>query len=299
MNYKHLHYFWVVGKWGSMARAADQLHLTPQTLSTQLKQLEESWGVKLFRPAGKGLELTEVGRMVFSYADEMFSVAAELGDALNTLPGERPLNFRIGISDALPKDLVYRMLAPALERSEPLHFVCREGKLEGLLADLALHRLDLVLADRPLPSGLNVRGYNHRLGESGVAFFATPPLAAQCAGEFPRCLHGRPFLLHGDDSALRLRLLRWFERARIVPRVIGEFDDSALMKSFGRAGVGVFTAPLAIRDEVIRDYGVQMIGATDAVRESYYAISVERRVTHPAVRAVIDAAAAALESAPA
>ena len=136
MNYKHLHYFWAVAKWGSITRASEQLHLTPQTLSTQLKQLEERWGVKLFRPAGKGLELTEVGRMAFSYADEMFSVAAELSDALRTLPGGRPLNFRIGISDAVPKSLAYRMLSPALERSEPLHFVCREGKLENLLGDL-------------------------------------------------------------------------------------------------------------------------------------------------------------------
>lgn len=296
MNYKHLHYFWAVAKWGSITRASEQLHLTPQTLSTQLKQLEERWGVKLFRPAGKGLELTEVGRMAFSYADEMFSVAAELSDALRTLPGGRPLNFRIGISDAVPKSLAYRMLSPALERSEPLHFVCREGKLENLLGDLALHRLDMVLADRPLPPRLNVRGYNHRLGESGVAFLAKPELAARCSGPFPRCLHDQPFLLPGDDAAVRQRLLNWFERERIVPRVVGEFDDSALMTAFGRAGVGVFASPLAISDEVVRNFGVQMIGSTDSVREGYYAISVERRVSHPAVKAIIESATEVLES---
>ena len=295
MNFKHLHYFWAVAKWGGIARAAERLHLTPQTLSTQLRQFEERCGVKLFRPAGKGIELTEAGRMAFSYADEMFSIAGELADALHNLPAGRPRNFRVGVSDALPKSLAYRMLAPALTIADPLRFVCREGKLEHLLAELALHRLDLVLADRPLPSGINVRGYNHRLGESATGFFAAPRLARQLAGEFPASLHGRPLLLPGDDSALRQRLLAWFERERIVPHVVGEFDDSALMKAFGRAGAGVFPVALAVRDEVAANYGVELVGRTDAVREAYFAISVERRVTHPAVRAVIDGACARLD----
>ncbi|MQY50279.1 transcriptional activator NhaR [Rhodocyclus tenuis] len=291
MNFKHLHYFWAVAKWGGVARASERLHLTPQTLSTQLRQFEERCGVKLFRPAGKGIELTEAGRMAFSYADEMFSVAGELSDALRSLPAGRARNFRVGVSDAVPKSLAYRMLAPALAGAETMRFVCREGKLESLLADLALHRLDIVLADRPLPSGINVRGYNHRLGENGTGFFAIPSLAAQLDKDFPHSLHGQPLLLPGDDSALRQRLLAWFERQRIVPRVVGEFDDSGLMKAFGRAGVGVFPVTLAVRDEVMANYGVELVGTTDAVRESYFAISVERRVTHPAVLAIIEGAA--------
>ncbi|WP_153115507.1 transcriptional activator NhaR [Rhodocyclus tenuis] len=298
MNFKHLHYFWAVAKWGGIARAGERLHLTPQTLSTQLRQFEERCGVKLFRPAGKGIELTEAGRMAFSYADEMFSIAGELSDALHSLPADRPRSFRVGVSDVVPKSLTYRILAPALAGAEALRFVCREGKLESLLADLALHRLDLVLSDRPLPAGINVRGYNHRLGESGTGFFATPALAQQLAASpspFPQSLHGQPLLLPGDDSALRQRLLAWFERERIVPRVVGEFDDSGLMKAFGRAGAGVFPVTLAVREEVIANYGVELVGTTDAVRESYFAISVERRVTHPAVRAVIDGASARLD----
>lgn len=299
MNFKHLHYFWAVAKWGGIARAGERLHLTPQTLSTQLRQFEERCGVKLFRPAGKGIELTEAGRMAFSYADEMFSIAGELADALHNLPADRPRSFRVGISDVVPKSFAYRTLAPALAGVDPLRFVCREGKLEGLLADLAVHRLDIVLADRPLPPGINVRGYNHRLGESGTGFFATPALARQLEGAFPQSLHGQPLLLPGDDSALRQRLLAWFERERIVPRIVGEFDDSGLMKAFGRAGAGVFPVTLAVRDEVTANYAVEMVGATDAVRESYFAISVERRVTHPAVRAVIEGASARREGTPA
>ena len=290
MNFKHLHYFWAVAKWGGIARASERLHLTPQTLSTQLRQFEERCGVKLFRPAGKGIELTEAGRMAFSYADEMFSIAGELSDALHNLPAGRPRSFRVGVSDVVPKSLAYRMLAPALAVADPLRFICREGKLESLLADLALHRLDLVLADRSLPPGVKVRGYNHRLGESGTGFFAAPQLARQLSGAFPTSLHGQPLLLPGDDSVLRQRLLAWFERERIVPRIVGEFDDSALMKAFGRAGVGVFPVSLSVRDEVASNYDVELVGKTDAVCETYFAISVERRVTHPAVRAVIEAA---------
>lgn len=297
MNFKHLHYFWAVAKWGGIARAGERLHLTPQTLSTQLRQFEERCGVKLFRPAGKGIELTEAGRMAFSYADEMFSIAGELSDALRNLPAGRARNFRVGVSDAVPKSLAYRMLAPTLAASEPLRLLCREGKLESLLADLALHRLDLVLADRPLPPSINVRGYNHRLGESGTGFFATPQLAATLSGDFPQSLHGQPLLLPGDDSALRQRLLAWFERERIVPRIVGEFDDSALMKAFGRVGVGIFPVTLAVCDELITNYGVELVGASEAVRQGYFAISVERQVTHPAVRAIIDGAAQRREGA--
>lgn len=299
MNYKHLHYFWAVAKAGSISRAAQQLHLTPQTLSGQIKQLEESLGVALFRLEGKRLALTETGRVAFSYADDMFSLAAELRDAMHTLPASRVLSFRVGIVDVVPKSVAHHLIAPALSLPEPIHLICREGKLDNLLADLALHRLDMVLADRPLPAGSNVRGFSRRLGQASMAFFATPQLRKACSGSFPRCLNGRPMLLPGDDVAVRGRLLEWFEKQRVAPRIVGEFDDAALMKAFGRAGTGIFTAPLAIRAEVERSYGVTMMGIAETVKESYYAISVKRRVTHPAVRMIIESANILLEADPA
>lgn len=295
-NFKHLHYFWVVAKAGSIARAAQQLHLTPQTLSGQIKQLEESLGVALFRLAGRRLEMTETGRLAFSYADDMFALAAELRDALHTLPASRVQSFRVGIVDVVPKSVAQHLIEPVLRLAEPVRLICREGKLESLLGELALHRLDMVLADRPLPTGLNVRGYSRKLGESSIGFFATPKLRETCGGPFPRCLNGRPMLLPGDDVAVHGRLLAWFEKQRVAPQVVGEFDDAALMKAFGRAGAGIFTAPLAIREEVERSYGVTMLGVAESVKESYYAISVKRRATHPAIKAIIDSANVLLEA---
>lgn len=296
INYKHLHYFWAVAKSGSISRAAQQLHLTPQTLSGQIKQLEGSLNAELFRLAGKRLELTETGRLAFSYADDMFSLAAELRDALHTLPASRALNFRIGIVDVVPKSIAYHLIEPALRIGEPVRLICREGKLENLLADLALHRLDMVLADRPQPTGLNVRGYSRRLGESRMAFFAAPGLRDACPGVFPRCLNGQPMLLPGDDVAVRGRLLSWFEKQRVAPLVVGEFDDAALMKAFGRAGAGIFTAPVVIRAEVESSYGVTMLGMAETVKEFYYAISVKRQVTHPGIKAIIESANTLLDA---
>lgn len=237
LNYKHLHYFWAVARWGGVSRAAERLYLTPQTLSGQIKLLEESVGVALFRQVGKRLELTEAGRLAYSYADEMFSLGAELGEALKGLPGGRVTAFRVGVADAVPKTLAQRLLAPALALDQPVRLVCREGALQPLLADLALHRLDLVLSIRPVPTGLNVRSYNHRLGESAVALYRARALRERQV-PFPRSLHGQPLLLPGEDSPLRSRLLEWFEARRVVPRVVGEFDDTALMKAFGAAEIG-------------------------------------------------------------
>lgn len=295
LNYKHLHYFWVVAKAGSVSRAAQQLHLTPQTLSGQIKLLEESVGVSLFRLAGRRLELTETGRLAFSYADDMFNLAAELRDALNTLPASRTRSFRVGVVDVVPKSIAHHLIEPALRLAEPLRLICREGKLENLLADLALHRLDMVLADRPLPAGLNVRGYSRRLGESGMGFFATTALRKACVEPFPRCLNGRPMLLPGDDVAVRGRLMAWFEKQRVAPLVVGEFDDAALMKAFGGAGAGIFAAPLVIRTEVERSYGVTLLGKAEIVRESYYAISIKRKASHPAITAIVESANVLLE----
>jgi LysR family transcriptional activator of nhaA len=288
-NFKHLHYFWAVARAGGVSRAASRLHLTPQTLSGQIKQLEESLGVALFRPLGKRLQLTEAGRVAFSYAEEIFALGAELSDALRTLPAAGVQPLRLGIGDAIPKSLVHRLLTPLLAQPEPPRLICREAPLESLLADLGVHRLDVVLTSRSLPPA-KVRAYSHLLGESAVGVFAPESLELP-AQPFPRCLHAQPLLLPGTDSPLHDGLLAWLEQARIAPRVVGEFDDSALMKTFARAGAGVFVAPLVIAEEMQRVQRARLLGALDSLRETYYAVSTERRVSHPAVRALIEAAA--------
>lgn len=290
INYRQLHYFWAVAKAGGIARGAEQLHLTPQTLSGQISQLEEKLGVDLFRRVGRRLELAEAGRLALSYAEEIFQVGGELEEMLRNRGAERPFLFRVGIADVVPKLIAYRLVAPALSLPEPVRLVCREDKFEHLLAELAIHRLDMVLADRPMPPGMDVKGYSHRLGECGLTFFATPTLAARLKGEFPRLLDGEPLLIPGEDSAVRAPLLRWLHGQEIHPRLVGEFDDGALMKSFGQAGAGVFPAPSAIADEVADQYGVVPVGRTDAVSEKYFLITVERKLTHPAARVVSEAA---------
>jgi LysR family transcriptional activator of nhaA len=286
LNYKHLYYFWAVAKAGGIARASERLHLAPQTISGQLSLFEDVLGEKLFTRSGRHFELTEAGRLVLSYADEIFSLGQELEEALHhRLPG-RPQQFRVGVSDAVPKAVAYRLLEPAVRLPEPPRIVCREGKLAGLLADLAVHRLDIVITDSPMPPTVDVRGFNHLLGECGVTFFATAELARRHPGAFPRCLDGAPLLFPGEDAAVRPRLVRWFSDHRIRPRIVGEFDDGALMKAFGQGGAGIFATPSAIAEQVMRQYDVVTIGATEAVTEQFYAISVERRLTHPAVVAI-------------
>jgi LysR family transcriptional activator of nhaA len=290
INYKQLHYFWAVAKMGSIVRAGEQLNLTPQTISGQIGLLEETLGVELFRRAGRRLELTETGRHALSYAEEIFQVGGELEEALRSHPGDHHVLFRVGIADVVPKSIAYHLLAPAMALSEPVRIVCREDKMERLLAELAIQRLDLVLADSPMPAEIDVKGYSHKLGECGVTFFATPKLAALHGSDFPRALHGAPMLVPGENTIVRGRLMRWFGEQQIQPRIVGEFDDSALMKAFGQSGIGIFIAPSVIVDEVRRQYGVEVIGQTDDVTERFYAISVERRRTHPAVVAVTEAA---------
>ncbi len=289
MNLKHLHYFWTVARSGSVAAAAERLHLTPQTISAQIKLLEDSLGTPLLQPAGRGLKLTEAGRLALGYADEIFALSDALQATLGRQHGKPSLPFRVGISDAVPKNIAYRLLASVTELPEPVRLICHEGKLDRLLAELALHRLDMVVADRPLPSGVRVRGYNHKLGESDTAFFASPSLARQC-GEFPACLDGLPMLLPGEDSSARGRLEQWLETERLNPRIVGEFDDAALLKAFGQAGRGIFPAPAVLATEVAAQYAVREVGRTSAVRESFYAITGERRITHPAVLTVTEAA---------
>lgn len=290
INYKHLHYFWVVAKCGGIGRASEQLHLTPQTISGQITLLEEMLGYALFDRIGRRLELNETGRMVFSYADEIFSLGEELEDMLRHQPGDRPLQFTVGVVDSVQKSIAYMLLEPALKLPESLRIVCREGKLTNLLAGLAIQSFDIVIADGPMPANSNVRGYSHLLGECGITFFAAPALAKQARKGFPRSLDGAPFLLPGEDAAVRPRLLKWFDKERIRPRVIGEFDDGALLKEFGEAGTGIFCMPSSVATQIKKQYSVSEIGRTSAVVEQFYAISVERRLSHPAVVAISSAA---------
>jgi LysR family transcriptional activator of nhaA len=290
MNYKHLYYFWTVAKAGSIARASEQLHLTPQTISGQLSLFESVLGETLFDRSHRRFALTDAGRTVLGYAEEIFSLGKELEEMLHHRPGGRPLQFRVGVSDAVPKALAYKLIEPALRATENSRIVCREGKVAGLMAELAIHQLDIVIADSPMPPRIDVKAFNHLLGECGLTFFATPALAAQYAGEFPQRLDGAPLLLPGDDVAVRPKLIRWFDQNRLRPRIAGEFDDSALMAAFGQAGAGIFSAPSAIAEQIREQYGVVEIGATDEVTEGFYAISVERRLSHPAVIAISEAA---------
>ena len=292
VNYKHLHYFWMVAITGGIARAGEHLHLTPQTISGQLSLLEEQLGEKLFTRVGRNLELTESGRLVLSYADEIFSLGGEMEEMVRNLPEERPLVFKVGVADVVPKSIAYRLLAPALKLPESVRIVCRENTIDSLLAELAVHRLDLVISDGPIPTSLNVRGFNHSLGDCGITFFATPQLRQTLDKDFPHCLSGSPLLMPGASTVLQSRLLKWFEKFHLHPRIVGEFDDSALMKAFGRAGTGVFIAPTPIAAEVEEQYGVVTIGQTEEIRDHFYAISVERKITHPAVAAITENARA-------
>ncbi len=289
LNFKHLRYFWMVAKSGSIAGASKHLHLTPQSISGQLSELEASLGVELFRRVGRGLELTEMGRRIFSYADEIFVLGNELLEVALDRTARKSLLFRVGIADSVPKSVAYRVVEPALRIEEPVRLICREGRLASLLAEMAVHHLDLVIADRPMPTNLNVRGYNHLLGESDLTVFATPDLAQSLAGTFPALLDKAPFLLPGEDVAMRPKLIQWFEGQGLYPCIVGEFDDSALLKAFGQAGVGLFVAPTATAGYVCRQYGVQAVGRIDSIIEQLYAITTERRLLHPAIVAVVQA----------
>lgn len=290
LNFKHLKYFWTVAKTGSIARASEQLHLTPQSISGQLTEFEERLGVELFRRTGRNRELTEAGRRILSYAEEIFAISNELIDALHVQKSRKSLTFRVGIADSVSKSIAYHLVEPALRLSEPVRLICREGRLSALLAELAIHHLDMIIADRPMPANLNVRGYSHLLGESGITFFGTQQLAGQLRGKFPTCLNGAPLLLPGEDAAIRPQLIQWFETNGLRPEILGEFDDSALMKAFGQAGAGLFVAPTTLASHVCEQYKTVAIGRIDTVIERLYAITTERRLTHPAIVAISKAA---------
>ena len=296
VNYKHLHYFWVVAKEGGIARASEKLHLTPQTISGQLSLLEKYLGISLFSKVGRNLVLTETGRLVLSYADEIFSLGGELEEFIHQLPSSLPQTLRVGVVDFVPKSIAHRILEPALKLPEPVHMICSESSLDTLLAELSVHRLDLVLADRPIPSTVSTRGFSHKLGECTVSFFATKKLKKNLKGEFPQCLDRAPLLLPSSDNQLRSAIDQWLDKLRIYPRVVAEFDDSALMKVFGQEDAGIFIAPTAIEAEVESQYKAICIGRVEELKERFFAISVERRVLHPVVSAIMETARESLFS---
>lgn len=286
LNYKHLRYFWMVAKTGSIATAAAQLHVTPHAISGQLSEFAATLGVQLFRRAGRNLELTEAGRRIARSAEQIFTAGDELLELVRGGQLASPPPFRVGCSDSVSKLIACRLVEPALKLDEPVRLVCREGRLDNLLADLAVHRLDLVIADRPIPAHFSVRAYNHLLGESSMTAFATAELATRLGADFPACLDDAPVLFPGEDFAIRGRLLQWLERGDLHVRVIGEFDDSAMMHAFGQSGAGVFFAPSVIAAQVCEQYHVVALGQVDAVVEQVYAITTERRMSHPATVAI-------------
>lgn len=290
LNYKQLHHFWSVARAGGIVRASERSGLAPQTLSGQIATLESDLGVTLFQRQGRRLVLTETGRMVLDYAEEIFRLGSELEEAVRTRAAGRMAPFRVGVADVVPKAIAYLLLAPSMQLAEPMRIICREGKLERLLGELAIHKLDVVLADSPLPSNMDVRGYSHTLGESTIGFYAAGSLTESLRGDFPACLDGAPLLLPGLEAAVRGPLLRWLETAKLRPRVVGEFDDSALMRAFAEAGAGIFPTAQLIGDELLAQGLMRRLGEAQGVVETYYAISVERRLTHPAVRAISEAA---------
>lgn len=290
LNYHHLLYFWTVARLGSVTRATEELYLAQPTISAQIRALEESLGEKLFTRMGRNLALTEVGRTVFRYADEIFSLGRELSNTLTGRSVGRPVRFVVGITDAMPKLVAYRLLEPALRMTDPIRVVCYEDKVDRLLAELATQGLDLVLADAPMGPTIKVRAFNHLLGECGVTIFATGKLATTYRRGFPQSLEGAPFLLPTDNTALRRSLDQWCETENIHPSVVGEFEDSALVQVFGQSGMGLFVGPTAIEAEIKRQYGVQVVGRIETIRERFYAISVERKLKHPAVLAISDSA---------
>jgi LysR family transcriptional regulator, transcriptional activator of nhaA len=290
LNYHHLFYFWMVAKEGTIARACEKMRLAQPTISGQLRQLEESLGDKLFIKSGRTLALTETGQIVFRYAEEIFPVGHELLDVLRGRPQGRPTRFLVGISDAMPKLIAFRILQPVLEMKERVHLVCFEGAPEELLLKLSSHGLDMILTDAPVNAPSRARAFNHELGGCGVSFCASPALAVRFRKKFPASLEGAPFLLPLEGSTLRRSLDQWFEKNHIRPNIIGEFEDSALLKVFGQAGAGVFAVPTAVEQEVKEQHRSVVVGRTDEIRERFFAVSFERRLKHPAVVAISDAA---------
>ncbi len=282
LNYHHLLYFWTVARCGSITEACEELSLAPSTVSGQIQKLEESFGQELFKRSGRNLVLTDFGQHVYRYAEDIFSIGRELMDFAAGRAVGGPVRLDVGVTEVVPKLVVKELLAPVLD-IELTHLTVREGHTDELLSDLALHHLDIVLTDSPVGPDSRIRAFNHLLVETGAGLFAAPSLAAELEADFPQSLDGAPFLMPTQNAVLRRLLEHWFEQRGIRPRVVGEFQDAAQLKSFGQAGFGAFPAALSISSEIERQYGVRLVGTFDGVQEKFYAISVERKVTHPAV----------------
>jgi len=290
LNYHHLLYFWTVAREGTIARASEELRLAQPTISGQIRVLEDQLGEKLFQRSGRNLVLTDMGRLVYRYADDIFGLGRELMDTLKDRPTGRPMRFQVGVADEVTKIIAYRLLEPAMRLPQPVHIVCRDGAPDRLLTDLATHSLDLVIADTPISPAIKVKAFSHLLGETAVTVFGTAKLAAARRKNFPRSLDGAPFLVPTIGKTLRRTLDHYFEQQGLRPRIVAELDDSALLTTFGQAGAGLFVAPTVLEKEVTRQFGVTIVGRLDSVRERYFAISVERRLKHPAVVAISEAA---------
>ncbi len=291
MNFKHLRYFWTAAKAGGVMRAGEQLHTTPQTLSGQINQLEEWLGHELFRKRGRGVELTNEGRIALGYAEQIFALSDELEKSIRLPRGHsKPLEFKVGVADSVAKSVAYHLLEPALGIKEQVHMTCHEGKFPELLAQLSIHRLDLLLADEPASKKIGVKAFNHALGSSSMSFFCAPALKSELQGPFPQCLHGAPMLIQGPQSSVRQQLDHWLNKHHLQPRIVGEFDDSALMNAFGREGRGIFTSPTVLEQETQTQFGVEAIGRSSELVEEFFAISVERRISHPCVVAITESA---------
>ena len=290
LNYHHLLYFWVIAREGSIKRACGVLNLSQPALSAQLRALEDTLGEKLFDRVGRTLVLTEMGHVAYRYAQEIFSLGQEFRNLIKGQPTQRPVKLVVGIAEVVPKMVAYKLLESVYRTSDPVQIVCWEGRLDRLLGELALHALDLVLADTPIPSMIKIQGHSHLLGESGVTLFGVKKLVERYRKDFPKSLNGSPFLLPTANSMLRRRMDEWFSRHGIQPKVVGEFEDGATMKAFGQAGKGIFPGSSVVAKEIQRQYMVSRLGNVPDIREQFYAISIERRLKHPGVLAIVDSA---------
>ncbi len=289
LNFRHLYYFWVVAKEGGVTRAAERLGVAVQTISMQLALLEKSIGKSLLAPQGRRLVLTEAGRLALSYADQIFLLGEQMQEELAEDDVGRSMRLTVGLSDSLPKLIAFRLLEPAMHLPKRVRMECYDGKFESLLADLALHKLDVVLTDRPVISGTSLRVSSYSLGESQTLLFGIQALADRHSDNFPDSLNGAPLLLPTRNNAIRGRLDQWIERHNLRPDVVGEFEDSALLKTFGRNGLGMFPAPAALKDDILEQFNAVPVGELTQVREQYFAISTELKIRHPAVEAILSA----------
>ena len=290
LNYHHLLYFWVIAREGSMKKACEELHISQPALSAQLRVLEESLDEKLFTRAGRNLVLTDVGRVAFRYADDIFSLGQELTNTIKGRPSHRPLRLVVGLAEVVPKIVAYKLLRSVFQLPEPVQIVCWEGRLERLMGELAMHALDIVLADMPAPPTVKVQAHSHYLGDSGVTLFAVPTMAKKYSRGFPHSLNDAPFLLPTSNAPLRRGLESWFTKNGIRPKIIGEFEDGATMKAFGQVGMGIFPGTTVVARDIAKQFGVRRVGEVDALRERFYAISVDRRLSHPGVVAISESA---------